>query len=181
MGVSGQHHTTATLIPSQGPLAPTGQEAGWPQSWSGHRGWRKNPFTARDWTPVTKSVVRHYSTIQLLRSGNLHFPAASDIFSGPFDFPIFIMHCLPWFYVSEISSFQQFTSLEHLQRNISDIKWHPLRELPRFTSLEPLQREQFWHKMVSAERLPVSTRSVTYCYHHLLVSHSTETNMYISL
>jgi hypothetical protein len=36
-------------------------------------------------------------------------------------------------------------------------KWRLLRELPRFNSLVSLQRQQFWHKMASVERLFVST------------------------
>jgi hypothetical protein len=45
-------------------------------------------------------------------------------------------------------------------------------------SLECLQKEQLRHKMASAGRLLVSTHFVTYCCHHLLVSHPTKMNMY---
>jgi hypothetical protein len=94
----------------------------------------------------------NYSRTPPLRSHNLqHF------LSGPFSFPIFILHSLPRFYVSKISN------------------------SPQFTYLECLQREQFWHKMVSAERSPVSTCFVTYYYHCLLVSHPTKMNMYTAL
>jgi hypothetical protein len=70
----------------------------------------------------------HYSRTLLLCSYNLRFLITGNIFSGPFSFHTFIMHCLPLFYVSEISNFQ------------------------RGTSLECLEKEQFWHKVASAER-----------------------------
>jgi hypothetical protein len=42
MGVSGQRHAPATLLPpGRGPPVPIVQEAGWA---SGHRGYRKNPL-----------------------------------------------------------------------------------------------------------------------------------------
>jgi hypothetical protein len=78
-------------------------------------------------------------------------------FSGPINFPMFIMYCVPQFYVSEISNF------------------------PRFMSLERLQMEQFWHIMAPTEKLVVSTYFVTYYYHHPLVSHPSKMNMYIAL
>jgi hypothetical protein len=71
------------------------------------------------------------------------FPSFATFFSGPFNFPIFIMYCLPWFYVSKIPNFPWFTSLEHLQR------------------------KQFWHEMASTERLLVST-----CFVNILLSPS---------
>jgi hypothetical protein len=37
-------------------------------------------------------------------------------FLGPFIFPIFIMHCLPRFSISEISNFPQFTPLQRSQK-----------------------------------------------------------------
>jgi hypothetical protein len=44
-GVSGQHHAPAALYPrGKDPLYPQDRRLGGPQSWSGHRGWRKNPL-----------------------------------------------------------------------------------------------------------------------------------------
>jgi hypothetical protein len=63
-----------------------------------------------------------YSKTPLLCSCDLCFPSFATFFQ------VFIMYCLPWVYISKISNLQQFTSLACLQR------------------------EQFWHKMVSAER-----------------------------
>jgi hypothetical protein len=71
-------------------------------------------------------------------------------------------------------NFPQFTSLKRLQ-------WRPMRELSQFTSLERLKKEQFWHKMASAERGLVSTSFVMHYYCHLLVSHPTKTNMYTAI
>jgi hypothetical protein len=61
------------------------------------------------------------------------FPSFATFLSGPFSFPTFIMYCLPRFYVLKISNFAWFTSLDHLQR------------------------EQFWHKRASTERMLVYT------------------------
>jgi hypothetical protein len=80
------------------------------------------------------------------------------------------MHCLHRFYVSKISDFPQFTSLERIGNSL-DIKRRQPRELLRFTFLERLKKEQFWHKMAPAERLLPSTSFVMYNYFHLLVIH----------
>jgi hypothetical protein len=87
----------------------------------------------------------------------IYFPAIRNIFSGLFNFPVFIKHCLSRFYVSEIPNF------------------------PQFAPLECLQREPFWYKMASAEKLLVSACFVSYYNYHLLVSHSTKMNMYNAL
>jgi hypothetical protein len=57
-----------------------------------------------------------YSRTPLLRSSNLCFPIICNIFSCPFNFPTFLMYCLPQIYVSEISNFPWFTSLRLLQK-----------------------------------------------------------------
>jgi hypothetical protein len=75
-------------------------------------------------------------------------------FPGRFNVPMFLMHCVPQFCISKISNFLQFSSLERLQR------------------------EQFWYKMASGERLLISTCFVVYYYHHLLVSCATKLNVY---
>jgi hypothetical protein len=72
-----------------------------------------------------------YIRIPLLHSCNLHFPLISNIFSGPFIFPILIMY----FYSFMFPKFQTFCNL----------------------CLECIQKEQFWHKAASTDKLLVST------------------------
>jgi hypothetical protein len=72
--------------------------------------------------------IYEYCWTPLLRFRNLCFTVICNIFSDPFNFHILIMHCFSLFYVSEIWNF------------------------PRFTSVAHLEREQFWLKMVSAEK-----------------------------
>jgi hypothetical protein len=74
---------------------------------------------------------------------DLCFPNIYNTFSGPLNFPIFIMYCLSQSYVYKISNFPQFTSLESLQEKEFWHKQHSLRKLLRFTSLEHLQMEHF--------------------------------------
>jgi hypothetical protein len=103
---------------------------------------------------VSWKRIKWWAIVQL--SHNLCFPVISSIFPGLFNFTIFVMYYLPWFYVSEISDFP-------------DLR------------LENLQREQFWHKMVSAKRLFLATCFVTYICCQLFVTHPTKTNVYIAL
>jgi hypothetical protein len=56
-----------------------------------------------------------------------------------------------------------------------------MSNFPRFTSLERLQREQFWHKMASTETLFVSVCFVMYYYRYVLVNHPTKMNIYNDL
>jgi hypothetical protein len=56
-----------------------------------------------------------------------------------------------------------------------------ISNFPQFTPLEHLQWEQFQYKIVSAERLHVSTCFVTHYYCHLLVNRPTKANMYSAL
>jgi hypothetical protein len=43
---------------------------------------------------------------------NLHFPTICNIFSGPFNFPIYIMYCLPWFCIPKTLNFSCGLHLE---------------------------------------------------------------------
>jgi hypothetical protein len=114
---------------------------------------------------IVFTVFYNRNRTPLLYSHTLHFPVIYNIFSGPFNFPTFIMHCVPPF-VSKISNFPRFSSLERVQRA-------HFRQNGLF--LERLKEERFWHKMTSAERLLISTSLVTYYYRHLLDSHPTKT------
>jgi hypothetical protein len=61
MRVSGQRHAPAELLPrGKDPRYPLYRRLGGPQSWSGLRGYRKNPFaSAGDRTCLRKGNVRN--------------------------------------------------------------------------------------------------------------------------
>jgi hypothetical protein len=62
MGVSGQRHAPAALLPwGKDPQYPLYRKLGGPQSWSGHRLEEKSFASAGDRTPVVQPVVRHYT------------------------------------------------------------------------------------------------------------------------
>jgi hypothetical protein len=63
MGVSGQRHVLAALLPPvKGPPVPIVQEAGWaPEPVWTHRLEEKSFAPAGDQTPVVQPVVRHYT------------------------------------------------------------------------------------------------------------------------
>jgi hypothetical protein len=64
MEVSGQLHSPAALSPGKEPLVPTGWEAGWAQSLSGHGGEEKNSHPLRESnlrTPIVQSVAQRYT------------------------------------------------------------------------------------------------------------------------
>jgi hypothetical protein len=63
MGVSGQRHAPAALLPpGKGPPVPIGQEAGWTPGlvWI-QRLEEKSVAPAGDRTPIARPVVRHYT------------------------------------------------------------------------------------------------------------------------
>jgi hypothetical protein len=62
MGVNGQHHAPAALLPpGKGPPVPIGQEAGWaPEPVWTQRIEEKSFAPAGDRTQVVQPVVRHY-------------------------------------------------------------------------------------------------------------------------
>jgi hypothetical protein len=63
MGVSGQRHAPAALLPlGKGPAVPIGQEAGWaPEPVWTQRLEEKSFAPAGNRTPVVQPVVRHYT------------------------------------------------------------------------------------------------------------------------
>jgi hypothetical protein len=63
MGVSGQRHAPAALLPpGKGPPVPIGQEAGWaPETVWTQRLEEKSFAPAGERTPIAQPVVRHYT------------------------------------------------------------------------------------------------------------------------
>jgi hypothetical protein len=64
----------------------------------------------------------------LLCSYNLRFPAICNIFSGPFNFPIYIVYCLPQFYIFNIQTSRDLHVWSVYMGSSFGIKWHLLRD-----------------------------------------------------
>jgi hypothetical protein len=85
MGVSGQRHVPAALYPRRkDPLYPLDRRLDGPQSRSGHRGLRKNPFaSAGEQTSIVRSSSPWPDTIltELLGSHTISTPTYIYIYS----------------------------------------------------------------------------------------------------
>jgi hypothetical protein len=114
----------------------------------------RHSLTQSIWTWTAWLTTRNTAELRFYIPAIYIFPPLTTLFLGPFNFPIFITHCLPWFYVSEISNLPPFTAL--IEGTIL-------------------------HKLESVERLLVSTCFAMYYYRHFLASHPTKTNMYSAL